>query len=288
MNVTVLSKEQWDLIILESPFSTVFHTSWWNTLLSNVFGGSWEPIYLNSKNQNYLLSLSFGGPWGSLGYISGTVGYGGFLPLHSAGMTLNEYNELYTKFKNETNFTLSKVVSIPGVISDLDNGLATRILYFDHRGYDSIFNSFSTSVRTAIRKSERVGISITDACLEDVGEITKLINETQANVGACYLTPYELILGIYMSNKNGYIIKAMYGNKIIAASVFIFNVNEVFHFLNGWDREFSLLNANYGILNYVIKKECKSKSRLNLGSSHSINLDRSKKCGALKSHFIYQ
>lgn len=284
---TLTTAETFDSYIKESPFKHPFASSRWSELILASFGGVCSYLLGMCKSEvRYLTTCYHNLPWMQPGtFRIGSVGYGGPLPLREDPATAAFFQDssyitsLLTSLKYELNQTLTSVTTFPHKCwNDSFAGLSTtQIIYLPSTHKEFFEGTVTTNVRTTLRKAKKNHVQVQEVPESDIGQVHKLLNDTQEEVGASYKTSLGFIQNLYRAQDIVKIYGGYHNGMLIAIGVFVFDQTSCFHLFNGWNRKFRALCANQLILQTAAEQSINRELRqFNLGESHYDSLVQAK------------
>ncbi len=286
---TKVEKSEWSNLLANSAYASGFHEYDWNEMIAEQFGGQFSSVVASQGSRKWLLPVFSSFPWlGDRDVQLSAVGYGGPIPAE----TPDEETELSTSLKILEDFktahaaTALRTVLYPAdfwsqaEIPDDRVQLALTCIVDVAEDPETIFSSVITgNARTAVRKSEKSGVTVRELNMADEEEVTRtlsLLHETQRTVGSSYLTEgkYFSALNSLRSEQVGvatYV--AEVDTAIAAMTLCVYNRRELFHLLHGWDRSYSWACANQALQWHMISEAAKrGVSTYNMGESHTPEL----------------
>lgn len=254
MKFRILHENEWDEILLTTSYPSVYSCSEWFKAVKQSFGGEYHLVLWQlNREASYLIPFFSGKPWSSSTRI-GSIGYGGPLPIENfIPVRLEDIQILAQKIFGDP---CTAITTFPShresiLLSEKNTTIShTNILKLFN--YNDMYTSaFSGNVRNSIRKAQKHGVEVRKLSQNYFDGALHLIHKTQESVDASYKTPENFFTALITSEIGG-ALGAFYQNKLISVTVFVKNDFEIAYYLNGWDREYSSLNANPLLINEMI------------------------------------
>lgn len=288
MRITQLSDSEWDQLLLKSPFSSVFHTSFWKQRVTQFIGGKADLLHCQNEQNAWLVPIYSGAPWSSQFRI-GSIGYGGPLPLYLPVNAQNEEKKIQELVQTLENFFHSKCTGYSTYPTELWNQLSlekplfltfTQSLALSLDPTHLFEKVLSGNVRTSIRQSQRHQVHTRPILFSEMDLAYSLLCETQKQVKAAYITPFSFFQSLCEPNSPFSECWGAYTptGQMVAMSVLLYFQDQSFHFLHGWNRPYAPSGTNQSLIWSLIQRSihlgCKT---FNFGESHSESLREAKK-----------
>ncbi|MFD7244528.1 GNAT family N-acetyltransferase [Streptomyces massasporeus] len=250
-----------------------YHTTAWGNLVADVFGGRFR--VLHEPDHGFYAPILVGGSLADDGFLSGHVGYGGFLAPPGIDVSLRAQAGAVRDLASDLGIPCRRLVTTPETPRDTATGAARQTVLVDLTGgADALWASYEGSVRTAVRKCSREGLRTRRLGSADVPDAVGLIRATQRRVGAAYEVPEPLIERL-ACDETGFavIVGCHLGERLLSVGVFLRAAGRAAYLYNGWDPAHASLGANYLMLHDAMRV-CAGHGDhvLDLGYSHARGL----------------
>ena len=232
--------KEWNEIVKESPYGTIFHTLEWMEILAKIF--KVEELHLGIYKNNELIGVfpAFLQRKGIFKLITSPLReaatpYGG--PLIKENLLKGVFLafDKFTKSIGYVDVTFSPKMDLNGKILRSSNyeERFTYILNLD-QGIDDIWKNLNKKCRNMIRKAEKSAVEIIEGdkkeCLE---EYYKMVEDTykKSNIKPpISMKYYKTLFGVLYPN-NLKVIFAKYDGKFVAGAIFPYFDNRIYY----WD-----------------------------------------------------
>ena len=293
MHIEPISEGNWNDLLKMSHYASPFHDFKWGQLVTSILGGTYRPLVAMQEDCQWLIPGYTSTPWGSSkgSFRIGSIGYGGPLPIHTIKNALDEIQHVHELFHDlHLHFDASQIRATlyPDPIW---NGLSHVGLQMSNTykialtsNRDMLFHeTLSGNVRTAIRKSEKEGVTvhmIDTSNQREMQQAYHLLCQTQKSVGSNYTTPYELFTALatnQLTSTRTQTFVAFYKDSIVGTTTLVYGGSEAFHLFHGWDRTATASCSNQALIWSMICFALEnSLSVFNMGASHSDALLKAK------------
>jgi Acetyltransferase (GNAT) domain len=243
------SDADWDQLVISHPHSTVFHSSAWARVLSKTYGHKPISLLLCQSGEPIALVplLEVSSPFTGRRGVS--LPFTDFCdPLFFSGCDSNTVLKLLCELAGSRQWRYFEIRA--------GNAAAFRatpsVKFYGHRldlrsGPEALFARFSGSVRRAIRKAQRSGVTIEIQQSEDsTREFYDIHSRTRRRHGlppqplSFFLNIHDLIIRSGL----GFVILAKHGDRSIAGAVFLHKSNKAVYKFGASDERAQHLRAN--------------------------------------------
>lgn len=284
MIVERLSRAAWNDLLSTSPYRTVFHDYDWGEVITTHLGGLYRPVIIKNEGKSWLVPFYVGKPWSKEGEQRiGSIGYGGPLPLHAIQnprTELESVTRLFNKISTDCNVQKIDATFYParcweGVHSKGMHLKSTVIIDLKGTPEEIYANVLSGSIRRSLRKSIKANVLITELGNNEsaILQAHRLLVQTQQRIGSSYSTPESLfraLCQLKLATTQSQTFLARIEGEIVSVMVMLYNQDEAFYLLHGWDLEYRDCFANQALIWHMIKHAsslgCR---RFNMGFSHT-------------------
>ncbi|MFD4794893.1 MULTISPECIES: GNAT family N-acetyltransferase [Streptomyces] len=267
----------WGSIVATMPGAWPYHSPLWGNLLAEVFGGTFQVFEL--PFDGVCVPILSGGTLAADGFRCGHIGYGGALSPGADDLSLRAHIDAVAAVERRLLLPCKRLVTCPRArtapVSTPHAGTVRETTLVDlPASTDILWSSYAGSVRTAVRKCRREGLTTRILGPAEAAAAAHLIGDTQSRVGAAYRVPTQLI-GRLARDESGfaYLVGCFRGDALLAVGVFLRAFGRVAYLYNGWELEFRQLGANYLMLHQALAHAVAHSDRvMDLGFSHQREL----------------
>ena len=194
--------------------------------------------------------------------------------------------------KRKGTYHLSTQDFYPEVINKnkniLSKVLVNQYLNTQSHDYEVIRKKFSCNISRDIKYAEkRYHLTISE--LVECHELYKLVEKSYASKGRD--VPYKLceLLRIKKKFTNDALLRGViYGDKLIAAGMFIHSNGRIVYLIGGMDRRFSNINPVSHLLNQIIAYACNAKIQFSFEGSNEIGINNYYERFGAEVEYYYQ
>lgn len=254
----------------------------WGEVVTTAFGGQFEirTVPLDSPSgcpRRYRAPLLRGGQLAEGGFVCGHIGYGGVYEVERArAAPLGVQLRVLRQLAEELGEPCLRFVSPPLRATELASTpwstqrCDTTVKRLGSG--DDLLASYAGPVRTVLRKALRnPGVRVGLLSATDRGPAIDLIHQTQARVGAAYLSPRSLVEQMIPAHEsdNFLAVGVWRERELISVGLFVINHGQAAYYLNGCSEGARALGANYPMLDAALRLLALRRVNLvDLGFSH--------------------
>jgi len=279
MNIYCINDRRWEIYLDQSPYRTPFHSTNLIRCFTSVLGGDFSLFFVENGARSWLIPIFTGEPWRKdiMEFATSSVGYGGPLPLQTVKEVQDEIQDMFlilSELENTVGKKFTKGILPPIQEWEYESGndfSETMLVYLRKDGSETFQEILTGNARTAIRKALRFGLQARKTNKnEDILVAHNLICNTQMSVGASYTTPLSLVRSV-LSSADAELHVVSVDEKIVSAGVLIVGKTHNFHWLHGWDRNYTDVCGNQ-LLIWSMMQSCISRESFvfNMGACHSV------------------
>jgi len=252
----------WDEMLQVNRQATIFHSSHWARVLCDSYG--YEPLYFTALDNGVLTGLV---PFMKVkSLLTGTRG---------VSLPFTDFCEPILPEENKVNGTMDMLVEHGDTAGwkylEIRGGdsLCRKCLpyswCYEHvidltKGADSIFSSFRDSNKRNIKQAAKAGVTVEISdTLEAVRDFYRLHCDTRKKHGVPP-QPFGFFQQIHkhiISGNLGFIVKGLYKNETIAASVYLHFGNRAIYKFGASDIRYHHLRPNNLVMWEAIKEYCR-------------------------------
>jgi hypothetical protein len=230
--INPVTHPDWNAVVVAQPGHSLFHTAEWAKVLTDTYG--YTPVYFAAGEKTFLPLMEVNS------WLTGRRGIG--LPFtDECGPLCSDAGEFQKLFAGAVEFGKSRgwkylecrggrelFGEVPASLSFYGHGLDLRV------GEEKLFSGLESSVRRAIRKAEKSGVTV--EVLQSV-EAVKIFYSLQCQTRRKHglpPQPFRFFLNIHrniLSQNMGLVVVARHQGRPIAASVyFIFDGRAIYKY----------------------------------------------------------
>ena len=233
--------KEWDKIVKQSPYGTIFHTLDWMEILERTYNVKKLPIGIYQDDKMIGVFPAFLQRKGIFKLITSPLReaatpYGGPLIKENFLKEVFLAFDKFTKNMGYIDITFSPKLNLNGKILRSSNyeERFTYILNLD-RNVDDIWKNLNKKCRNMIRKAEKSNVKIIEGdkkeCLEEYYKMVKDTYKKSNTKPPISMKYYQMVFDVLYQKKQLKVLFAEYDGKVVAGAIFPYFDNRIYY----WD-----------------------------------------------------